>query len=271
MADLIEKPKPLTASEVKSCIQDHFGTGGERYAVLFEVRNGTAFKANRSVDAIVMSLWPSLGMELWGIEIKVSRGDWLRELKAPEKASEVFAYFDRWFLVAPADVAKPDELPEPWGWMVPEGGKLRKVRDAALNPSTKQVDRDFLAALLRRTAKTDDAFVNKQVSTALEAQRKNYDAEVERRVLERQGHIRAAAEEWAKVQELLKEKDSGFIYQPDVIAALRVLMKSGVAGSYGGLRGLLAEARRVQDNLLNIAAELGLPDEEKLPARKKRA
>lgn len=267
---MADDAKALTSAGVRSCIQDHFGSGGERYAVLFEVRNGTAFNANRSVDAVVMSLWPSLGLELWGMEIKISRGDWLRELRAPEKASEVFSYFDRWFLVAPADVVKPDELPEPWGWFIPESGKLRKARDASLNPSPKQIDRNVLAALLRRTAKTDDAFVNKQVEAALNAQRKTHEAEIDRRILERQGALREAAEEWEKVRELLKDKSQGYIYQPDVIAAIHVLMKSGVTGSYGGLRGLLAEARRVQDNLVAIAAELGLPEEAPAP-RKRRA
>jgi hypothetical protein len=173
-------------------------------------------------------------------------------------------------LVAPSDVAKPEELPEPWGWLVPENGKLRKARDASLNRSTKTPDRDFLAALMRRTAKTDDAFVNNQVSAALDAQRKQYDAEIERRILERQSHIKAAAEEWAKVQELLKEKPQDLIYQPDVISALRVLMKSGVTGSFGGLRSLFTEARKVQDNLTAIAAELGLQIEEPAVARKRR-
>lgn len=271
MADLLttEKPKPLTAADVRASIQGHFGTGGEKYAVLFEVRNGTAFLANRSVDAVVMSLWPSLGMELWGMEIKVSRGDWLREVKDPGKASEVFNYFDRWFLVAPDGVAKADELPEPWGWFIPDGGRLRKARDAALNQNAKVADRNFLAALLRRTAKTDDAFIDSRLDAALKSQRREFDAEVERRILEKQEYIRADAEEWSKVRELLKDKPQDYIHQSDVIAAIRVLMKSGVTQSYSGLRNLLAATAKVHEDLSAIADDLGVPEPEKIGRRRR--
>jgi hypothetical protein len=190
---LLESAPKLTAADVQACILRHFGSG-EQYAVLFEVRNGTAWRANRSVDAVVMGLWPSLGMELWGMEIKVTRYDWLREIENPAKASEVFEYFDRWFLVAPADIIKPDEIPLPWGWLVPESGRLRQARAAAKNTEPKTVNRHFLGALLRRVAKTDDAFVQSAISTALAEQRRQFDAEFEKRALERVGHLRSDAE-----------------------------------------------------------------------------
>lgn len=256
-----KKPERLTSSDVQACIQRHFGSGGEQYAVLFEVRNGTAWRANRSVDAVVMGLWPSLGMRLTGMEIKVGRGDWMREYRNPAKASEAFDYFDHWYLVAPADVAKIEEIPEPWGWFVPENGKLRKVRDAAKNPNVKAVDRHFLGALLRRVAKTDDAFIQSAVSEALKAQRATYEADAEKRVLERLGETRKDAEQWAQVRDLLKGKPDDFIYQPDVIEALRVLVKCGVAKSYGSLRSLISEIDRTREGLLKVADDLGIPKE----------
>lgn len=270
MSDLLspEKPKAATSADVRSCIQSQFGLGGEQYAVLFEVRNGTAWNANRSVDAVVMSLWPSLGMELWGMEIKVSRGDWLREVRDPGKASAVFDHFDRWFLVAPDGVAKPEEVPEPWGWFIPENGRLCKVRDAAKNPNVKPVDRNFLAALMRRTAKTDDAFVTTKLDIALREQRRQFDAEIEERVLGKIEDVRGAAEEWKKLRDLLKEKPTDYIYQPDVIDAIRVVLKAGVAGSFGGLRSLMSAARNTQENLAKIATELGI--EEEIKPRRKR-
>jgi hypothetical protein len=109
-----------TSGEVKALLQSQFG-GGNQHAVLFEVRNATGFDASRSIDAVTMSLWPSLGLELAGMEIKISRSDWLRELKDPAKASTTFEYFDRWYLVAPREVAQMDEIPGPWGWLAPEG------------------------------------------------------------------------------------------------------------------------------------------------------
>lgn len=120
------------------------------FALLFEVRNGTGVRATtRYADAIAMSTWPSRGLELQGIEIKASRGDWLREKKNPEKAEEIFRYCDRWWVVAPAkDIVPPAELPPRWGLMVPHGNSLRAVVVAEkLEP--QPVNRAFLAALFR--------------------------------------------------------------------------------------------------------------------------
>lgn len=256
-----ETPKAklaMNAADVRAAIQSHFGSGGEQYAVLFEVRNGTAWRANRSVDAVVMSLWPSLGMELWGMEIKISRGDWRREMDHPAKASEVFDYFDRWFLVAPENVATHDELPQPWGWFVPTVDGLRKVRDAAKNPNVKAVDRHFLGALLRRVAKTDDAFTEAAIRSALESQRQVYDADVEKRVLERMGDMRKDAEQWAKLRSLLKKKPDDWVYTEDVVGAINIIMKSGLCHAYGGLHSLIAEVDRMKERLGTIADELNV-------------
>lgn len=254
-----EKPKPLTAADVCACIQSHFGVNGEQYAVLFEVRNGTAWRANRSVDAVVMGLWPSLGMELWGMEIKVSRGDWRREVHDPAKASEIFNHFDRWFLVAPEGVAKPDELPQPWGWLVPKDGKLLKVRDAEKNPNRKPVDNHFLAALMRRVARTDDAFIASAVDQALRDQRRQVDAEIDKRALQRMGDLKADAESWIKLRDLLKSKPEDYIYQPDVVEALKILLKVGVVKSYSGVRALMEAVERAQADFAKVAADLKLP------------
>jgi hypothetical protein len=255
---VIEKPKPLTSSDVRACIQANFGLNGEQYAVLFEVRNGTAWRANRSVDAVVMGLWPSLGMELWGMEIKVSRGDWLREARDPAKASEVFNHFDRWFLVAPEGVAKPDEVPQPWGWYVPKDGKLWKIREAAKNPERKPVDNHFLAALMRRVAKTDDAFITSAVEAALRNQRREFDVELDKKTLTRLGELKEDAERWIKLRSLLKSKPDDYIYQPDVVAALQVLLKVGVTKSYTGVRSLMAAVERAQKDFAQVAADLKL-------------
>lgn len=260
MSELAISPQstPLDSAAVRSCIQRHFGTGGEQYAVLFEVRNGTAWHANRSVDAVVMGMWPSLGMELWGMEIKTARHDWLREMRDPGKASMVFDYFDRWFLVAPEGVAKPDELPAPWGWLVPENGTLRKARDAAKHAAAKPVDRHFLGALLRRASKTDDAFVQHAVDQALQAQRTTHQREVDRLALARMVDLRDDAQQWVKLRDALKTKPDDYLYSDDVIAAVRIILKSGITKSYDGLQSLIDQVERMQKVLAPLAKEIGI-------------
>src|SRR5262245_2299599 len=83
--------------------------------MLREVRNGTGYaKQVRTADAVVVSVWPSRGVWLGGIEVKVSRSDWLRELKDPTKAAEIQKYCNYWWLASPEGVCEPGELPENW-------------------------------------------------------------------------------------------------------------------------------------------------------------
>ena len=91
---------------------------GPRYVVASHVRSHAGFDARRTCDFVAMDLWPSKGLELHGHEVKVSRSDWLRELKDPSKAGEFMRHCDRWWLVCPRGVAQPDELPEGWGMLV---------------------------------------------------------------------------------------------------------------------------------------------------------
>lgn len=119
--------------------------------VLFrEVGNATGMHCRRHADAVAMNLWPSRGMELVGFEIKSSRSDWLREMANPEKAEAVMQYCERWYLVVDGeDVARAEEIPVTWGFLVlPDGKKLHQVKEAPLR-AAKPIDRGFVASLLR--------------------------------------------------------------------------------------------------------------------------
>ncbi len=121
-----------------------------KWALCFEVQDATGMRATRSADAIAMSLWPSLGLELHGFEFKTSRADWLRELKDPSKAETFKRYCDRWFLVTTSrEIARAGELPAGWGWLVVLGGRIYAVA-AAPKLEPEPITRAFLAALLRR-------------------------------------------------------------------------------------------------------------------------
>lgn len=130
------------------------GNGGSgEFAYVEHVRNGAGFDSNRTFDAVVMSLWPSRGLELHAFEVKVSRGDWLRELKDPAKADAAAKVCDRFSLVVsdPAIVAE-GELPPTWGLLVVKGGRMQCVKAAPLLPDAnpkKGISRSFLVALLR--------------------------------------------------------------------------------------------------------------------------
>lgn len=143
---------------------------GPRWACAEHVKNAAGFYARRCVDFVSIDCWPSGGIELHGHEVKVSRSDWLHELKQPEKAEAFKRYMDRWWLVVPdAKIVKPGELPQDWGLLVlykrtTQGSwpdyhahrtelRLRATAQAPkLNP--EPVPRDLLATLMRSTVKT---------------------------------------------------------------------------------------------------------------------
>lgn len=139
---------PLTERDLLTALATKHG--GDAWAFFTHVRNCTGYSRRvREADALAMSLWPSRGLELHGFEVKVSRSDWLRELKEPEKTEHsLFQYCDRWWIVVPPDVVKTDELPPTWGLLV-LGKRWACVKPAPqLEPVA--VDRKFLASLLRR-------------------------------------------------------------------------------------------------------------------------
>jgi hypothetical protein len=172
-----------------------------QYAFIPQVREATGFGYYRTADALAMGLWPSRGLHLNGFEVKCDRRDWLRELQAPEKAEPIASRCDMWWVVAAdATVVRLEELPRPWGLLVPDAkGKLKATRMAAvLKP--KALDRAFLAALLRRAQRvvTPDAILQAEYQRGLDAGRedgkKDAGYRADRALQELEGLRKAVAE-----------------------------------------------------------------------------
>lgn len=164
-------PEKFTERQMLDHLHNRYGQvnpgNGPRYACAEHVKNMAGFGHTRCADFIVMDCWPTQGLELHGHEVKVSRSDWLSELKKPDKAEAFKRYMDRWWLVVPdASIVKPGELPEGWGLMtlvkcdwpgagLPDldGMKLR-VKTQAPKLAPDLLPRDLLATLLRSTQRT---------------------------------------------------------------------------------------------------------------------
>ena len=121
---------------------------GQQWAFFEEVPDATGSAKGRTADALAMGLWPSTGVHLHGFEVKVSRADWRKEMQDHSKAYAIKRYCHYWWLVAPRDVAKLEEIPADWGWYVPtDAGKLRVAKACTyLDPTLTY---DFLASLCR--------------------------------------------------------------------------------------------------------------------------
>ena len=92
---------------------------------------------------------------LHGHEVKVSRSDWLTELRDPEKAEAFRSYCDFWWLVvSEKSIVKVGELPIGWGLMVAVGDSVRVVARADRNPAVEPMTRDVQATFARAVTKT---------------------------------------------------------------------------------------------------------------------
>lgn len=150
----------MKTSELRDLVRARLGPQGREWAVFDEVRSETGWSAGvatRSCDMLAMNLWRSKGLEVHGFELKISRGDWLRELKQPDKAEAIAKYVDHWWLVAAPGVARIEELPPGWGLLVPETtddcGEPRTALRAIVKAPKREaapLDRLFVAALLRK-------------------------------------------------------------------------------------------------------------------------
>lgn len=94
-------------------------------------------------------------LALHGHEVKVSRSDWLSELKDPSKADAIKRYMHHWWLVVPdASIVKLGELPEDWGLLVPgPDGRLRARKSAPrLTPEPPPLG--FIISLMSSASRT---------------------------------------------------------------------------------------------------------------------
>jgi hypothetical protein len=133
---------------------------GPRYVIAEHVRNQCGFGGYwgtgplRTADALVVDLWPSSGHLVHGFEVKVSRSDWLTELKDPEKAEAFKAYCDHWWLAVPDATIVRDDLPDGWGLMALGSDGALRVRKRAPKLARAPMPFEMTAAWLRAVAKT---------------------------------------------------------------------------------------------------------------------
>ena len=174
----------VTAADIRAAMLKRYPPG--EYALLWEVADGTGSRINRYADAMIMSLWPSRGLELAGVEIKVSRSDWKREALDPNKAEALAKFCDRWWIITgPGVIADVGELPPLWGWQEFDGKRWVTHKLPEKRTDVAPVSRLFLAAMLRRSDQVSRRAVEEHARAAIdaanEAIEKQISGEVERR------------------------------------------------------------------------------------------
>lgn len=207
-----EKTK-ISSDAIKTLLNERFEKPGQSL-IAFEVANGTGGAANRWADAISFQLWPSKDFEIVGYEIKVSRSDWLTELKDPTKSEAVSRYCDKFYLVSPDNVLGIDELPPTWGWIRATERSLQ-VKSRAPKRETIPLDHAFVASLIRKCI---DKYQDKKMLREMERRirdsiQADFDERFERKTQSLAAELKEHREALEKFQKITGVRISTWNYQ----------------------------------------------------------
>lgn len=233
---------------------------GAPHILLREVRNGTGFKrTERYADGLLVSLWPSRGVWFAGIEVKVSRRDWLSELKNPAKSADIQKWCRYWWLATAEGVARPEEIPEAWGWVeVSKKGRLH-VRKSAPPSGTEPLTVDFVASILRNRSAAERKLIDR-AKHAARAEALAESSAVDENELHR---LRMCERDLELLQKRVKEFESGagvglgaIEYQGGKSGRtyqIASLIESGARRTYGGTAARLRHLADVLEEAESIA------------------
>jgi hypothetical protein len=216
------------------------------FALLAQVRNGTGYTrgTTRTADAIAVSCWPSRGLHLSGIEIKVSLSDWRHELANAAKANDIAQYCRYWYVAAPKGVVPIGEVPEKWG-LIECDQKSIKIVKPAVALEEKPIDFPLLAAILRNVA----------TSTVPKHQ---IDRIIADKVKERTEVIQNSCDrEQARRKEMIEqfEAASGVKLSEWRASDIGQAVKDVLGGKYTNCEAMLKQIRITAKRILEVASE----------------
>jgi len=134
------------------------GVLSDRWVRAEHVRLTLGPHSRRIADFLALDKHPGSpygsSLAIHGHEIKVSRSDWLAELRDPSKAEAFARYCHHWWLVvADKSIVHAGELPDTWGLLVLSNGKLRAARTAPRR-AVEPLPLDLSVSIAAAAAKT---------------------------------------------------------------------------------------------------------------------
>ena len=150
----------MNAEFITEALRQHYAQRKfrEQWAFFGELRLGTGYAdiSEKRIDAFVLNLWPSKNYRSISFEIKISRGDFKKEVKDPMKRYPGMMISNEFYFVTPPSLISVDELPEYCGLMeVNEESKLVTVRRAVYRPKMNPTW-NFISSICRRVIKQEE-------------------------------------------------------------------------------------------------------------------
>lgn len=168
------KRKKPTTPELLDYLRNHRHSGDE-WAFFAELRAGTGYNSReykrggerynveQRFDAFAMNMYPSKEFKRIAYEVKISRSDFLREIKTPDKRRAAVELSNQFWFVTPRDIVKDGEIPEECGHLIIDYPKPKpdgktsdhlRLRVAVRAPVREAMDMPirFIASILRRSS-----------------------------------------------------------------------------------------------------------------------
>ena len=139
----------------------------------------TADRMGRKLDLVVLSCWQSRGFERIGVEVKVSVGDFRRELANAAKADGWWRRLHLFYVAVPEKIADKvrADLPPLWGLLVLSGnGTLREIVKPARTVNPTDLALTTWVGLLRAGVGTGRAALDRAHRAGFEEGRKHGEA-----------------------------------------------------------------------------------------------
>lgn len=241
--------------------------------------------SGRRIDFVAVGLWQhtrNVGYRSIGVEVKTSRGDFVREVEDPSKRAPAEAQMHECYFATPRGLVKVDEVPEGWGLLEVGGSQLRRAKVAMQRTPTARWD--LVSQIARKSAYPEG---NRAAGAAAEPLRAWKYAG---RELTEDELMALAEEKWAaslatKLQRAINEGAAGergrFQLQRDQLAAffdiagvnawdrahwppnrIRDEFKAGAGALPSPKRKLLEEAlKSAEGHLLHIRRLLGTDED----------
>lgn len=250
----------ITEKTLTDAAMEKWGHGMKempRFVMAVQVHNGAGFRYSRKIDAIVLDTWPSKGITLHGLEMKISKSDFRRELKNPQKHREFEPYLDRFSIVAAPGVVSLDVLPAKWGaYVLKDDGTLHTLRaPLPLHDDPKpHVSRGIFAAFCR-------ALVTRSLSD--EAIKAAYDRGLALGKERAEGTINGFKKQAEEAQEAIDEfeEKSGVGVRSYNAGQIGEAVKVVMGGGLKRRLGYRQDIRSLGEGMIKLADELDRLDE----------
>lgn len=147
---------------------DHSATTGREWAFFEELRAGTGYgtydyekkekepnSPEQRFDAFAINLFPSKKHERIVYEVKVSRADFLNEIKNPEKRQQALSLSNYFYFAVPKGLVSVDEIPEECGLIEVDEDLKSRIKKKAPYRDTGEPTWQFVSSIARRGCKAE--------------------------------------------------------------------------------------------------------------------